>query len=72
MTNLERIRKMPPELLAELLVHTVPGITYHDDIDVYDIEEKYLSPCCALDYWDYGDCVDDTIDWLNEEVVDGE
>lgn len=74
MTNLERIRKMPPEVLAELLVHNEPEIDCDEDIDgewkTCAAIDRFLSPCSALEYWDYDDCVEDTIQWLNEEAVD--
>lgn len=67
MTNLERIRRMTADELAELLVHNEPEMDYDGD-ELYNANDNFVSPCSSLGFWDRNDCVEETIDWLMEEA----
>lgn len=74
MTNLERIRKIPVEELAELLIHNEPEMEYDEgmdgELDVLGQSDRYISPCSSLAFWSYEDCLEETIAWLLEESED--
>ena len=75
MTNLEFLRALPAEKLAEYLVGTMTELEYpdSDDYGIGDVftmmpfeYETYRAPDGST-YWDLSDAIKYTTEWLSEE-----
>lgn len=60
MTNLERIRQLEPEKLAEYLIKETTICDWADEFD------EYVSPS-GDQYIIYEDAIEDCVRWLNED-----
>lgn len=72
MTNLERLKTLSAEELAPMLVKEQSEDDWDED---YDGEWKclgtnffYVSPCSNYSYFSEEEAIEQTIQWLNDEI----